>query len=352
MNKVAIRASAASVPYSGAKTAPDYSLTYGKQALSSDQYTVTFSGDQITPGKQSVTFSGTGKEKNGVRFTGSKTVSYKISGKYDLSGEETIVRLCDPESGQQGTSFPYTRGGTKPVVAVAYKGTALRQGRDFSVAYSDHKMPGTAKVTIKGKGSYAGTQYAFFTVEKRDLADLTVIVPDRKASKKAGDYRKAPLNFVDLSYVNQKPVRGKDYTVSYQLNGEPLSADVSVAAGATVTVTITATKESGRFTGATTASYRITDGTNDLSRAKVTFRRSYRYTGERVEPDESDLTVRLGKSTLGSGKYRIEKCFNNVKNGKARILLVGQDGYVGKKVVTYPIGRLSIAEFWEKVVSN
>ena len=151
MNKVAIRASAASVPYSGAKTAPDYSLTYGKQALSSDQYTVTFSGDQITPGKQSVTFSGTGKEKNGVRFTGSKTVSYKISGKYDLSGEETIVRLCDPESGQQGTSFPYTRGGTKPVVAVAYKGTALRQGRDFSVAYSDHKMPGTAKVTIKGK---------------------------------------------------------------------------------------------------------------------------------------------------------------------------------------------------------
>jgi hypothetical protein len=53
-----------------------------------------------------------------------------------------------------------------PALTVKYGNTTLKDGTDYTVVYSNNKNVGTAKATLTGKGKYAGTKTATFTIVK------------------------------------------------------------------------------------------------------------------------------------------------------------------------------------------
>lgn len=60
----------------------------------------------------------------------------------------------------------YTGKGITPSVTVKYNGITLTNGTDYTVSYSNHINPGTATVTITGKGYYTGSRVINFTIKE------------------------------------------------------------------------------------------------------------------------------------------------------------------------------------------
>lgn len=66
------------------------------------------------------------------------------------------------------TTYTYTGKAKKPKVIVNYEGERLRLNKDYTVDYSKNINAGTGYVTIRGKGSYAGSCRLSFTIEKAE----------------------------------------------------------------------------------------------------------------------------------------------------------------------------------------
>jgi len=89
-------------------------------------------------------------------------------------------------------SVAYSGRALKPGVVVKVNGKTLRNGTDYTVSYKSNKNVGTAKVTVTGKGSYAGTKAATFkivpkgtSVSKLAKAKKAFTVKWKKPSKAA-----------------------------------------------------------------------------------------------------------------------------------------------------------------------
>ncbi len=59
---------------------------------------------------------------------------------------------------------PYTGKAAKPAVSLTYGGTKLKAGTDYRVSYASNKKPGTATVTVAGRGNFAGTRTLKFKI--------------------------------------------------------------------------------------------------------------------------------------------------------------------------------------------
>ena len=55
----------------------------------------------------------------------------------------------------------------KPKVKVRYRGKVLKRGRDYTLSYWNNVRPGKAKITIKGKGAFVGSQECSFTINAK-----------------------------------------------------------------------------------------------------------------------------------------------------------------------------------------
>lgn len=63
------------------------------------------------------------------------------------------------------TSCSYTGKNIEPAITVQEGNSYLTKGIDYTISYSNNKKPGTASVTIKGKGSYTGTVKKTFKIK-------------------------------------------------------------------------------------------------------------------------------------------------------------------------------------------
>lgn len=68
-----------------------------------------------------------------------------------------------------GTSFYYSGRNIYPKIIIEDQSqTRLKEGRDYTIAYSNNKYPGTAKITIKGRGeNFTGTITKTFNIALR-----------------------------------------------------------------------------------------------------------------------------------------------------------------------------------------
>lgn len=89
---------------------------------------------------------------------------------------ESIMRLNPDVDTVTLSKNSYTYDGTakKPTVTVSYQDNdgatkTLTKGTDYTVAYSNNKNAGTAKVTVTGKGKYKGTTTKTFTIKKASV---------------------------------------------------------------------------------------------------------------------------------------------------------------------------------------
>ena len=127
----------------------------------------------------------------------------------------------------------------KPVVTLI-NGDHLTKGKDYTVKYSNNVNAGTAKVTLKGKGSYTGTLTLKFTIEPANIGSTGAWLEYDSAAYTG----KALTPKAYLVYNELDLKEGTDYTVTYKNNKKVGTATVVI-------------KGMGNFTGTKKLTFKI-----------------------------------------------------------------------------------------------
>ncbi|MGN0292227.1 MAG: Ig-like domain-containing protein [Lachnospiraceae bacterium] len=209
-------------------------------------------------------------------------------------------------------SYYYTGSGCKPTVKVKYKKKVLKKGTDYTVSYTNNTNPGTATVTVKGKGRYSGTVKKTFKIKNA----LTVSL-----SKKSYTYSgKANKPTVTVKSGKTK-LAGKYYSVTYKNNTKAGTAAVII-------------KGKGKYKGKNAyVTYKIS--AKSITRMSVALSKtSYTYSGKACKPV---VTVKNGSTKLKNGTDYTVKYSNNIKVGTATVTVTGKGNYTGSIRKNYTI---------------
>ena len=215
--------------YTGSPITPGFTIKLGTKTLTTPlQYTYTITNN-TNVGNGVITITG----KNS--YSGTATFYFTIK-----SAGTTVTDLSTATVTLSQTSVAYTGSAiTSPVPTVKVGSTTLTKGTDYDVSYSNNTNVGTATVTVTGKGSYAGTNSATFSITALNLSNATIgAIADQTYTGSA--LTPAPT----VKYGSKTLTAGSDYTVSYSNNTN--------AGTATVTVT-----GKGNYTGTKQATFKI-----------------------------------------------------------------------------------------------
>lgn len=88
----------------------------------------------------------------------------------------------------------------------------LEENKDYNVTYSDNRYPGTAKVTVKGKGNYTSELTKTFFIDKAPLRDelFSLTLPDEDISYDGNEHKASSSKNTGVGEI----------TFSYTLHGE------------------------------------------------------------------------------------------------------------------------------------
>ncbi|MDE7083175.1 MAG: hypothetical protein K2O89_05680, partial [Clostridia bacterium] len=267
-----------------------------KTLTNNTDFTFSYSNN-INAGSATITITGKGN------YTGTKSTTFTINGR-NLSGA-TIGTI---------TNQSYDGTEKKPTATVTMGSVTLSSSTDFTFSWSNNINAGTATLTITGKGNYAGTKSASFTISARNISNATVAAIAAQSYTGAA---KTPVPTVtDLS---KTLTRDTDYTLSYSNN---------VAVG-TAKITITG---KGNYTGTKEVSFSIT--ARNISSATVAAIGAYYYDGAAKEPTPA---VTDGGSALVEGVDFTYSYRDNIDVGTATLILTGMGNYTGTKEVSFSI---------------
>ncbi len=256
------------------------------------------------------------------------TANVTVTGKGDYEGTASgtfviAARSLDGATVSAVADQAYTGSAITPVPTVKVGTTTLVRDTDYAISYQDNVGPGSALVTITGKGNYTGSRTVTFRIVQKSLADATVAAIANQAYTGTAV---TPKPVVKLAGVTLK--EGTDYRLSYRNN---------VSAG-TATVTITGT---GKYGGSKTATFKIIQAS--LESAVISPIANQTYTGRPIMPS---LTVKVGSTTLRQNSDYTLTYKNNTAVGTATVLVTGKGGYIGTKNVTFII--VAMRGTWKK----
>lgn len=274
-------------------------------------YTVDYMNNDRA-GTATVKVTGTGN------YSGTKTTTFKINAK---DAQSLSVSSIPDQS--------YTGSYLIPDVTVKDGSKTLVEDVDYNAYYSNNINPGTATVTIYGKGNYTGSKVVTFKIVTKSANDFSV---SSIASQTYTGDKIYPA--VTVKYGANTLRDGTDYTVSY-------SDNVNVG---TAKVTITG---KGSYNGTKTTSFKIT--AKDIITASVTAVADQIYTGSAISPD---ITVRDGSKTLVKGTDYTVSYSNNIKVGTASITIAGKGNYTGTKTDSFKIISKFAGKFVVSAISD
>ncbi len=347
----------------------EVSLLFGDEKLvEGTDYTVDIVG--INKGSGKVTFTGIG------HYTGTITKKFTIKAK-PITKDDLYIYVSD---------VFFTKSGAVPFVYVFLKTSAddpageefseglygryLSEGYDYTVKcfnnkkiYTDetYKTSKPPSVSIIMKGNYKGTvanNNFLITEEEISWFDMEAADIVYAKNKKGSQYYVKPVIY---DYEGKKLTLNKDYTLSYcyaqdaRVNGSstvnraygtPIRANDTPEPNTVISVTATGI---GSYYGTLKTEYKVVAKADNISSVKVTIdyqngkNKYFEYTGLQIIPEAENLTVKLGKTELVYGvDYEIQSLKNNVKAGKATMILHGIGNYGGTKKVTFNIGKHSL----------
>ena len=146
--------------YTGKELTPNPSVikycTY--TLLKGTDYKVIYANNK-NAGTASAEVSGMGN------FTGSKTVDFRIA---KSVSSLKIAGVSDKA---------YTGKEIKPSLSIKDGTKTLKQGTDYTLSYSNNKVPGKAKITVTGKNSYTGSRTVNFRIVPKKMTVSKVSSP-------------------------------------------------------------------------------------------------------------------------------------------------------------------------------
>lgn len=310
--------------YTGSPLTPNLTIKLGETTLiEGTDYLLAFSRNTDV-GTATVTISGINTYKGSIKK------SFKITA-VDLNAAEKAGSLTTTI-----TNSYYRSGGAAPQAAISYsvngRTWSLREGVDYKLSYKNNKKAGnTASVAITGQGNFTKKLTLSTTVLPEELEELTMSVTDVKYNaKKKGSYYQSKVKIYD---ANGKALKEKrDYTLTYfdATKGAMIDKNMIVGEGDLIIVTATATAN-GSYEGALREEYTVAKAVKNISSSKPSKIANQSYTGDEIEPK---ITI----SGLTEGKdFEVAYYINNVKKGKATVLIRGIGDYSGTKTVTFKI---------------
>lgn len=199
-----------------------------KQVVLKDtDYTVTYENN-VKVGTADITITGKGN------YTGTISANFTIAA-FDL--KDCSVKVANTEEIYTGLEIT-------PAVEVMRKGAddeqVVLEDTDYTVTYKNNVDVGTADIIITGKGNYAGTISANFTITAFDLKDCYV----KLASTEEAYTGSAITPAVEVIYKKGEKneyslVKDTDYTATYENNINAGTAVVTVAGKGNYAGTVT-----------------------------------------------------------------------------------------------------------------
>ncbi len=318
--------------YTGKPVITSYTLKIGSKELKEgiDYRRVNLTGN-TEPGKATVIFEAV--SGNAAGYAGSKTASYKISGKIELKDGSPFEYSYEE-------TVPFAKGGAKPAVTVKYDGVALKEDTDFTVSFSKNKAVtngATAVINIKGKGNYKGMVTKKFAITKQSLSALrgNIIVADQFTTRSR--LKKPSIVITDPDGTKLKA--GTDYTA-----GEPDASGAGNTEESGEVFIILKGKGGYRDDDPVRVSFRYMKPDSNLAKTKAFAIKDQTYTGGTIILGRADLKEILYKGQKTSPEYlafktdfTVEGYSDNVKKGKAKVTLKGAGAFAGRKTLTFKI---------------
>ena len=218
-----VKGLAAAYTYTGKGITPSVLVEdHGKILSKGTDYQIGYSSN-INVGTATVTVTGIGK------YSGTASANFKIT-------PQNIGRATASKIGNQS----YDGKKKKPDVTIKSDGVTLKKGTDFSVSHVDNKIPGKARVIIKGKGNFTGTK----------TISYKIVVPKVKGVKVA-KYTSSSITF---TWKQNKLVSGyeiynsKNKRVAHIRKNSTVQATVSkLKAGKSETYRVRAVVNQGKY---------------------------------------------------------------------------------------------------------
>lgn len=233
----------------------------------------------------------------------------------------------------------------QPNVTVNVQGNdkPLTKDTEYTLTYLDNTDAGTAKVLVRGKEGYKGTQVAVFTIEKAALTELEL---ENASLTYNGGVQSAGISSLKAGDLI---IASNEYPSTENKNSPFLISGDEASEVGTYTVKVTA-KDNSNYSGSVTASYaigkkNITDNDISCSLSETQFI----YDGSAKTPD---VTVKHDNVTLEEGVDYTFKYDANVNAGTGSVTITGTGNYTGTKVLEFTIAQAKIdwAELEEDIL--
>ena len=291
-----------SLTYNGSTLSPAVTVKYGNATLKKNtDYTVAYSNN-VNAGTGTITITGKGIYGGSVKKT------------------FTIKKLGISATAVSGTGNKvYTGSVIKPVPAVKVGGRTLKNGTDFTVSYKNNTEPGTATLSVTGKGNYSGSVSKTFKITARAINDVEVTVPDTVFT----GVQVRPD--VVVSYGNYQFINNSDYTLSFKDNVNIGTASVVVTG-------------KNHLSGSRTVTFPIEKA--DISSTEIAVKNAT-FTGSAVK---SAVDVKLGNVTLKEGTHYTLSYKNNVNAGTAQVTISGKGSLEGAVTKSFTIAKADISK--------
>lgn len=293
----------------------DRQLTEAKDVTSGSELTFTIDTAKANLGK--------GRHTLTAKFVGSQNMAAQAETVQVYIRQAAIARA---DVAVAGESFIYTGSPITPAVSVTLKNTQLVEGRDYTLAYTDHTNAGTATVTVTGIGNYIGTAKKTFVISKAAAPEISwptasAITCGEKVSDSrlsGGSTQYGTFTWSD-DVKNTIPTVG---TYSYKVVFTP-STDTE-----NNYETITTTEQD----------VSLTVNAKSLTGANVTVSGNYTYTGQAQIPVADAVTVQVDGETIPNDQYTISAS-DNTNAGQATVTVTGKGDYTGTASGTFIIGK-------------
>lgn len=230
------------------------------------------------------------------------------------NAQAATIKLSKSNIQLSKTSYYYTGSACKPKVTVKCGKKVLKNKKDYTYSYSKNVTPGTAVVTVKGKGKYSGTVSKSFKIKNALSVSL---------SKSSYTYSGNKNNPSVTVKSGKKKLSGKYYSVTYKNNVNAGTASIIV-------------KGKGKYKGKNAyVTYKI--GKKSIDKMSLILSEdSFTYTGEECKPT---VTVNNGSASLKNGTDYTVSYNNNIGVGSATVTVEGKGNYTGYLTGTFTINE-------------
>lgn len=358
------KALSASTDYDAKLTEYEYKTTSADGSVQ----TVTFKeGDRLSapiPAGTEVTVKiyASARSVNYVNAeSGALTTTYRIVERGDIA--KASVKALDPKYISQASNFRelstsdfyYTDKAGLTVSRVTLGGKELYCNTDFVIdktTYADTGKVGTAKVTIRGIGSYGGQKVITYKIDKMNWSiDKAQVLPiyAQYTDAAEGAVLDAQLLKGKILLNNEQLELGKDFEIAMDAKTGKPSYKNNTKAGKTASVVI---KGIGSYGGQKTIKYKVVES-NDIAYAdfvpfdkkvvtKEALSGGVQLTEEDfwyVEGDSPRISrISLWGKELEYGKdFEVKGYANHKKAGRATVTLTGKGSYKGTLRLVYEI---------------